>query len=183
MVTIKSKIFVKTNPHRPLIWPFFKSRCADILFISIFSATLLGCGGMLSIIQPERFTRLPAYQSQKRIIWQGYRPVPTPDGPIDSVFFGYHNHKNKKNTAASGARVDILEFKRLNEDGTWQWSPYLIFSDDNFDGSADRLFIDLNADGNIDSVHDVSKKNIVMVRIRFDPLLPLFEKFMRHQAT
>ena len=137
---------------------------------------------MSHLIRTHRFSQLPAYQSQKQIIWQGFQEVPTPNGPIEAIYFGYRRQHVKK-AASSGSRVDILEFKKLNADGTWLWSPFLIFSDDDFDGFADRLFIDSNTDGRIDNVHDVSKNQIDMKRVRFEPLLPLFKNFMSHQAA
>lgn len=66
----------------------------------------------------------------------------------------------------------MIEFKLLNETGAWSWYPLLIFTDDDLDGYADRLFVDADFNNVIDKVYDIKKNKIDMEKIRFDEISP-----------
>jgi len=113
---------------------------------------------------------LPAYQSQKRIKTQGFKIVPTPSGAQPSVYFGYdRNHDAtdmRKPQNYNG--IDLLEFKALQPGGGWQRQAFLIFSDDDFDGIADRILLDSNGNGRLDVSRNIKEKEIRMERIDFN---------------
>ncbi|MGD8720888.1 MAG: hypothetical protein PVG46_03750, partial [Desulfobacterales bacterium] len=110
------------------------------------------------------------YVSQKSIVLQGYFLVPTPYGHKPSVYFGYDRDSQTKSHPdnRNKSKVDLIEFKLLNETGAWSWYPLLMFSDDDFDGYADRLFVDADFNNVIDKVYDIKKNKIDMEKIRFD---------------
>jgi len=65
-----------------------------------------------------------------------------------------------------------MEYKMLNKDGTWRWQPYMIFSDDNFDGIADRLFLDSDLDGSLDKTYYIASRHLIMGRLKFNKFKP-----------
>jgi hypothetical protein len=121
---------------------------------------------------------VPVYASQKEIVKQGFTAVPSPFGSIPSVYFGYKRNRNpsQNETAKANLIVDIIEYKILKEDGGWNWKPYLIFSDDNFDGIADRLFLDSNLDGSLDKIYNIASKGVIINRITFESFEPWLMK-------
>lgn len=50
--------------------------------------------------------------------------------------------------------------------------PVLVFTDDDFDGYADRLFVDADFNNVIDKIHDIKKIKIEMEEIKFDEISP-----------
>jgi len=60
----------------------------------------------------------------------------------------------------------------LKKDGAWIWQPYMIFSDDNFDGIADRLFLDSNLDGSLNKIYYIASKGLIMGRLKFKRFKP-----------
>ena len=66
----------------------------------------------------------------------------------------------------------MIEYKMFKKDGTWRWEPYMIFSDDNFDGIADRLFLDSDLDGSLDKIYFIASKGLIMGRLKFKKFKP-----------
>jgi hypothetical protein len=116
----------------------------------------------------------PIYTSQMNIVKQGYMVVPSPYGPIASIYFGYkrkrdlrpHGHPN------NNQGIDIIEYKMLKKDGGWNWQPYLVLSDDNFDGIVDRLFLDSNLDGALDKIRDIALEGLKINSVTFKTFNP-----------
>lgn len=117
---------------------------------------------------------LPAdYISQKEIVLQGFCVVPTPEGEKACIYFGYDRDKrlilldNLNNVS-----VDLIEFKLLKPDRSWKWEPLLVFVDDNFDGYANRMFLDKDFDGAFDTIYEITDKKVVMDENFFLEILP-----------
>jgi hypothetical protein len=128
------------------------------------------------VIQGEApYLNLPKdYVSQKKIVLQGYSLVPTSYGHKPSVFFGYDRDSQTKthHDNSNKSKIDLIEFKLLNETGAWSWYPLVIVTDDDFDGCEDRLFVDADFNNVIDKVYDVKKNKIEMEEIKFDEISP-----------
>ena len=124
---------------------------------------------------------IPIYTSQINIVKQGYTLVPSPYGPIPSIYFGYKRNRDLRLSEYTKNKqdIDIIEYKILRKNGSWNWQPYLIFSDDNFDGIADRLFLDSNLDGALDKIYDISSEGLIIDRITFKK----FKPWQRNQPT
>ena len=137
--------------------------------IAASSAVHFSC--TLAKVKPFTCTDLPEYLSQNKIVQQGYVTVPTPFGPIPSVYFGYDRNGDLKpgRSSEKGTGIDIIEYKMLKKDSTWRWQPYMVFSDDNFDGIADRLFLDSDLDGSLDKTYYIVSRHLIMGRIKFKP--------------
>jgi len=140
--------------------------------IMALSAVQFSC--TLPKVKPFACTDLPVYLSQKEIVKQGYAIVPTPFGPIPSVYFGYDRNGDFKsgNSVERAKGIDIIEYKMLKKNGTWRWKPYMIFSDDNFDGIADRLFLDSDLDGSLDKTYYIASRSLIMDRLKFKTFKP-----------
>lgn len=139
---------------------------------AVSSAVQFAC--TLPGVKPVPSTNLPVYQSQKKIVKQGYTMVPTPFGPIPSIYFGYDRNSDLKpgHSSEKGKGIDIVEYKMLKKDGTWRLQPYMIFIDDNFDGIADRLFLDSNLDGSLDKIYYIASRGLIMDRLKFKKFKP-----------
>jgi hypothetical protein len=140
--------------------------------IAASSAVHFSC--TLAKVKPFTCTDLPEYLSQNKIVQQGYATVPTPFGPIPSVYFGYDRNGDLKpgRSSEKGTGIDIIEYKMLKKDSTWRWQPYMVFSDDNFDGIADRLFLDSDLDGSLDKIYYIASRHLIMGRIKFNKFKP-----------
>ena len=117
---------------------------------------------------------LPIYTSQINIIKQGYTEVPSPYGPIPSVYFGYKRNRDPRlrGSTKNNKNIDILEYKMLKKEGGWNRQPYLVFSDDTFDGIVDRLFLDSNLDGSFDKIYDIASEGLLINEITFKKFKP-----------
>ncbi len=148
------------------------------LFILYFIIAAVSSAVQFACTLPEvksfPSTNLPEYQSQKKIVKQGYTIVPTPFGSIPSIYFGYDRNSDLKSGHSSekGKGIDIVEYKMLKKDGTWRLQPYMIFIDDNFDGIADGLFLDSNLDGSLDKIYDIASRGLIMDRLKFKKFKP-----------
>ena len=142
------------------------------IIAAVSSAIQFAC--TLPEMKPFPSINLPEYQSQKKIVKQGYAIVPTPFGSIPSIYFGYDRNNDFKPSHSSekGTGIDIIEYKMLKKDSTWKWQPYMIFSDDNFDGVADRLFLDSNLDGSLDKIYYIASRGLIMGRLKFKKFKP-----------
>ena len=130
---------------------------------------------------------LPTYRSQKNIVKQGYEVVPSPYGPLPSIYFGYDRNRDLRPSisAKNGQGIDIIEYKMLRNDGTWDRQPYLVFIDDDFDGRADRLFLDSDLDGSLDKIYDIALEGLIMNKITFKKFMPWQRKppvELRHKS-
>lgn len=151
----------------------FSYQVKSLLFLVLF---ILSSNCRQIVMQGEApYLNLPKdYVSQKSIVLQGYFLVPTPYGHKPSVYFGYDRDSQTKSHPdnRNKSKVDLIEFKLLNETGAWSWYPLLIFTDDDLDGYADRLFVDADFNNVIDKVYDIKKNKIDMEKIRFDEISP-----------
>jgi hypothetical protein len=68
--------------------------------------------------------------------------------------------------------VDLIEFKLVQENRTWNWEPVMVFVDDDFDGYANRLFIDKELNGVLEKIYDISKEKVVMDEKIFQEISP-----------
>lgn len=100
--------------------------------------------------------------------------VPSPYGLLPSIYFGYDRNRDLRpgGSVKNNQGIDIVEFKILRNDGTWDRQPYLVFSDDDFDGIADRLFLDSNLDGALDKIYDIALEGLIMNKITFKKFKP-----------
>jgi hypothetical protein len=168
---IKYHVFVKENSKmiRP---PQVSPPIIFLIVCVVLPAVNLSCARPArESVPPADF---PLYRSQKKIVKQGYTEVPTPYGPRRSIYFGYDRNRDLQRGGSGkiGGGIDIIEYKIIKSDGTWHWEPFLVFSDDNFDGIADRLFLDSDLDGFLDKMYDVALKGLVMDKITFEKVKP-----------
>ena len=148
-----------------------------LLLISVgISLVQISC--TLTGLKPYPDEGLPIYKSQKNIVKQGYAVVPSPYGPIPSVYFGYKRkrHLGPSESPNNYQNVDIIEYKILKKEGGWNWHPYLVFSDDNFDGIVDRLFLDSNLDGSLDKTYNIAIEGLIINEISFKKFKPWHRK-------
>ncbi len=68
----------------------------------------------------------------------------------------------------TGIGVDLIEFKLMQEDNSWSWQPFLILVDDDYDGIANRMFLDSHFDTNLNIVQDIKDRSIRMDHSIFD---------------
>lgn len=62
------------------------------------------------------------------------------------------------NRAVPCKGVDLVEYKRLYPDGHWNYNPFLILSDENYDCYIDHGWLDCNHDGILETVVNFSAK-------------------------
>ena len=124
---------------------------------------LMGCSSFPNAHVTE------GYVSQKRIVWQGALTVQLGEDIFRMIYFGYDRnggmHGLTEDSLCRG--VDLLEYKGLLPDGHWVFDPIIVFSDDNFDCYADRVFYDCDADGHFEKVIDLPR-GIVNLEIMDD---------------
>jgi len=106
-------------------------------------------------------TKPPEYKPLTNLIGQSFKNVETKDGSVvRCIFFKYDRNSDSK--------PDLLEVRLLKptKEGyqTWDKHPYMFFVDDDFDGYADRWFIDngKEKDGIYDRVEDLTDLNLSM---------------------
>jgi hypothetical protein len=109
------------------------------------------------------------YESQKRIVRQGFARVPVWEGEWDAIFFGYDRNRDyrARTPRAKGRGIDLLEYKRLQSDGHWEFPAFLILLDVDFDGYVDWVFLDYDRDAVFDAVYAPSPATIHFDRIDF----------------
>ena len=111
--------------------------------------------GCASTWQPSS---LPDYETQKRIVWQGTMDVKCQteieEISFQAIFFGYdRNHNYTRNGLVSPCKgIDLIEFKRVFANGHWNYKPFLMISDDNFDCHADHGWLDCDQDGSLETI-------------------------------
>ena len=148
-----------------------------LLLIIIFTPlllynSLLSCTILPKNLLPSSLNIPKNYVSQKHIVYQGFVKLPTPFGYRKAIYFGY-DRDNDYVIDINGNKVyiDLLEFKFMKSSG-WQFKPFLIFSDDDFDGYADRLLLDSNLDGKFDKFDNLKPKKLSMGEIEFEEISP-----------
>ena len=143
-----------------------------LIFLVVLPSIQLSCTSLG--LKPFPGEDVPKYRSQKNIVKQGYTVVPSPYGPLPSIYFGYNRNRDFRPSASAknDQGIDIIEFKILKKEGVWDKQPYLVFSDDDFDGIADRLFLDSNLDGALDKIYDIALEGLIMNKITFKKFKP-----------
>jgi hypothetical protein len=153
-------------------FPWHKVALAVLLVLGIS-----GC----STLQLSKPDVREEYESQKRIVRQGWTWVPVPEGEWAAVFFGYDRNRDyrARPPRPQGRGVDLLEYKRLLPDGHWEFQAFLILLDVDFDGYVDWVYLDHDRDASFDAVYAPAPGAIHFDRIDFhqfqpfkDPLLP-----------
>ncbi|MGD9332816.1 MAG: hypothetical protein PVJ53_16000 [Desulfobacterales bacterium] len=112
-------------------------------------------------------TRVDGYQTQKRIVWQGTLTVNHGVDIVRLIYFGYDRNGDLKplSKATVCRGVDLLEYKCRLPDGHWDYRPFLILSDDNFDCYAERALYDCDGDGIFEHVTEISGPTISLESI------------------
>lgn len=74
------------------------------------------------------------YNSQERIVKQGFTIVPAPQGEIKSIFFGYDRNGDYSSNSNRliGKGIDLIEYKEMINNNRWKFNPFLIICDENF---------------------------------------------------
>ena len=147
-------------------------RIVLLIILILLSSIQLSCTSLR--FKPLPGKDPPTYRSQKNIVKQGYQVVPSPYGPLPSIYFGYDRNRDLRSDASAknDQGIDIIEYKILRNDGTWKRHPYMVFSDDDFDGIADRLFLDSNLDSVLDKIYDIGLEGLIMNKIKFKKFKP-----------
>lgn len=116
----------------------------------------------------------PGYESQKRIVKQGWCRVPTGKGEVRAVYFGYDRNRDYRSDPITGERqgVDLIEYKKTRSDGSWEFTPFMVIADDDFDGAADRMWIDDDQDGEFEETYELKGHGIKMDEIVFFEVSP-----------
>jgi hypothetical protein len=137
--------------------------------------TIVGCSYFVTQTKTDPFALPKDYISQERIVLQGFSSVPTRHGDKTAIYFGYDRDRqfamHLDNTKVA---VDLVEFKLLETDGTWCWEPFVTIIDDDFDGYADRLFLDADFDGTSESIFDIRNEKLAVDKIGFKEISPYF---------
>jgi hypothetical protein len=155
-----------------------KDRSARARFGSIL--TLVGFGLVCATVtacslnRPVDTTQPMGYTSQKRIVRQGYARVWTPHGERAAVFLGYDRNRDMQTGGRWSTRrgVDLVEYKYLNDAGGWDYIPFLLVVDDNFDGVVERILVDRDPPAGVDAVYDVQDLEMSIDRIDLHVLRP-----------
>ena len=114
-------------------------------------------------------TNPPEYKKLSRLVGQGYDYVADKEGNLRACMFLHYDRNEDSGWREGGfGGVDLIEYRLmiLNEEGHWIWDkhPYIVVADDDFDGYADREFIDNGEekDGIFDEVNDLKDKKLEM---------------------
>ncbi len=113
-------------------------------------------------------TNLPDYKSLSNLVGQGSGYVKTKEGNYVKCLYFHHDRDLYNPVSKSSKGVDLIEYRllKLTEIGRPMWDkhPYIIIVDDDFDGFADREFVDNGEvkDGIFDEVNDLKGNGINM---------------------
>ena len=154
------------------------------VYLIVFLTAVSSCSQTKSDIQ--FLQSVPEYTSQVQIFSQEFVSISSPYGALSSVVFAYDRDRNDKTVLQSGRRgIDLVEVKLFNRTGHWNWYPFLVLSDDTYDGYVDRLFIDENLDGRLDEVSDIRRQGMLIEQIRFNEFRPwqVIKKQNRRDAS
>ena len=149
-----------------------------IMALSILMALVcLGCASM-NRFDPDV---LDEYESQKRIVRQGFTRVPVREGDWESIFFGYDRNRdyNAQTSRKEGRGIDLLEYKRLRPNGHWEFPPFLILVDADFDGYVDWVCLDHDRDQQFDEVYALGSVAIHFDHIDFNHFKPFATRHLK----
>jgi hypothetical protein len=139
----------------------------------LLALTTAGCSYFVTQIKIDPFDLPINYISQERVVLQGFSSVPTRHGDRTAIYFGYDRDRQFAiHSDNAKVAVDLIEFKLLTTDGTWRWEPFAVISDDDFDGYADRLFLDADFDGTLESIFDICSEKLAIDKIGFTEISP-----------
>lgn len=122
----------------------------------IMAATIAATLTLTPIAKAEDFDlKSPDYKPLTNLVGQADRIYPTQDGMWSCVEMSYDRNEDGKK--------DLIEVRRMNEKGEW-WEdkPYIIITDDDFDGYVDRILVDIERDGKFDKGQDLKSKRILI---------------------
>ena len=144
-----------------------------LLILMSLALTTAGCSYVVTQIKTDPFALPINYISQERVVLQGFSSVPTRHGDKTAIYFGYDRDRQfAMHSDNAKVAVDLIEFKLLTTDGTWRWEPFAVISDDDFDGYADRLFLDADFDGTVESIFDICSEKLAIDKIGFTEISP-----------
>ena len=144
-----------------------------LLTLMSLALTTAGCSYFVTQIKTDPFALPINYISQERVVLQGFSSVPTRHGDKTAIYFGYDRDRQfAMHSDNAKVAVDLIEFKLLTTDGTWRWEPFAVISDDDFDGYADRLFLDADFDGTLESIFDICSEKLAIDKIGFTEINP-----------
>jgi len=144
-----------------------------LLTLMSLALTAAGCSYVATQIKTDPFALPVNYISQERVVLQGFSSVPTRHGDKTAIYFGYDRDRQfAMHSDNAKVAVDLIEFKLMTTDGTWRWEPFAVISDDDFDGYADRLFLDVDFDGTLESIFDISSEKLEIDKIGFTEISP-----------
>jgi len=143
-----------------------------LIFMALVLTTT-GCSYVVKQIKTDPFALPQNYISQERIVLQGFSSISTPHGEETAIYFGYDRDRQSAMQSDNiEVAVDLVEFKLLETDGTWRWETFAVISDDDFDGYADRLFLDVDFDGTMESIFYIRKELLPIDKIGFKEISP-----------
>jgi hypothetical protein len=149
------------------------SQRRELVFAITLAIGLAGCSHLAETITIDPFALPTDYISQQRIVLQGFSNVQTMHGSKAAVYFGYDRDKRYvKLPDNSWVSVDLIEFKLIEHDKTWRWEPFVVISDDDFDGYADRLFVDVDFDGVFETIFDIRVEKRVIDKMGLEEINP-----------
>ena len=144
-----------------------------LLTLMSLALTTAGCSYFATQIKTDPFALPINYISQERVVLQGFSSVPTRHGDKTAIYFGYDRDRQfAMHSDSAKVAVDLVEFKLLETDGAWRWEPFAVISDDDFDGYADRLFLDTDFDGVMDSIFNIRNEKLAVDKIGFREISP-----------
>lgn len=144
-----------------------------LLILMSLALTTAGCSYVVTRIKTDPYALPENYISQERIVLQGFSSVPTRHGDKTAIYFGYDRDRQfAMHSDSAKVAVDLVEFKLLETDGTWRWGPFAVISDNDFDGYADRVFLDADFDGTLESIFNISNEKLVIDKIGFREISP-----------
>ena len=144
-----------------------------LLILMLLALTTAGCSYAVTQTNADPFALPRDYISQERIVLQGFSSVPTRHGDKTAVYFGYDRDRQFAiHSDNAKVAVDLVEFKMVETDGAWRWEPFAVISDDDFDGYADRLFLDADFDGTLESIFNICNEKLAIDKIGFKEINP-----------
>lgn len=145
----------------------------ELLILVLLALTTVGCSYVITQIETDPFALPQNYISQERIVLQGFSSIPTPHGEETAIYFGYDRDRQfAMHSDNAKVAVELVEFKLLETDGTWRWEPFAVISDDDFDGYADRLFLNVDFDGTMEGIFNIRNEKLPIDKIGFKEIKP-----------
>jgi hypothetical protein len=142
--------------------PFSFNSSITVTWICIFlTIGPLGISGCTLLSGADH---VDGYQTQKRIVWQGTLTVDRGPDIVRLIYFGYDRNRDlKRLTERAVCRgVDVLDYKYRLPDGRWEYRPFLVIVDDNFDCYGDRALWDCDGDGVFEGITDIAGQGVLL---------------------